>query len=54
MNGSLKEILEIIIKGAPNFIGFLVALIGALYIINSLLARNTALTDALLSCAAGH
>jgi hypothetical protein len=51
MNGSLKELVELILKGAPNFVGFILALVGAWYVIQTLLARNALLTDALLSCA---
>lgn len=54
MNGYLKELLELILKGAPNFIGFILALVGAWYVINQLLLRNVALTDALLACAGGR
>lgn len=54
MSEPLKEILLLVLKGAPNFIGFILSLVGAWYVIQTLLARNALLTDALLSCAGGR
>jgi hypothetical protein len=51
MNGTIKEIILLVLKGAPNFVGFILALVGAWYVIQTLIARNTVLTDALLVCA---
>jgi hypothetical protein len=52
MNGTVQEFLKTVMAGLPNFAGLLIALYLMYAIISAVLVRNTALTDALIACAA--